>query len=382
MTRHVFALVVCGAFTLAGCQESHVTKRSPTSPGVASRGAGNGAGTTAAGACDVLVPEDQPTIQDGIGAAGSGQTVCVEPGTYEEDVVLDRDVTLQGRTAARGGDPAVVDGRISVQADGATVRRLVISPSEEFTPAGFPDPYGVLVTASDVVVEGNVIRDITGNAAAADGSFTVHGIQVFGGAPPLTGIALRGNLVTGLTNDGDAAAGWPNYGGVAGIKLQAGLDGVQVTGNRIEDLHSAGWAWGVVLTHSASAAGVPENVTVTGNTVTAVNDGSVFDVVEDRSAAPYPGSAFGIDGGAEADQATLRYNNLLAPNGAESKDQDDALVAECNWWGHRSGPSNAGGQGTLALERGTAAIDFRPWLTAGAPARACNGGTGPGSGGR
>jgi hypothetical protein len=193
-------------------------------------------------------------------------------------------------------------------------------------------------------------------------------------------------VVRGFRSDGDPTT-WPMYGGIAGVKLQAAVDGATVTGNHVVDHHSAGWAYGVVLTTSGSAPGSPSDVTVERNHLAGLNDGSVYDVFtgvnDGRGAAPYPGSAFGIDGNAEASGATVVRNSLLAPNGVESKDGDATLVAKCNWWGSKTGPTHDGnpdGEGTWALERNGATIEYTPWLVAPAPSNACTGGTEPGNG--
>lgn len=338
----------------------------------------------AAGGCDAVVPDDHPTIQAAVDAASDGDVVCVRQGTYAEDVEVDVGVALRGRTAPGSNAPAVLDGRISVTADGAAVRRLRITSSETFSGGTFPHPFGVRVTASDVVVEHNVIEDLQADLTGGGGSFTLHGVQVFGPeGEDVSGVTVRDNVIRGFRSEGDP----DEYGGVAGVKVQADAEDVAVRGNRIVDHHSAGWVWGVVLTHSGSAPGVPGNVTVESNHGSGLNDGTVYDVFDGpndgRDSAPYPGSTVGIDGDADAAEATLRYNDLLAPNGAESKDPDAALVAECNWWGDRSGPThddNADGTGTWALERGGATVDYAPWLVAPAPSRACVGGTDGGRG--
>lgn len=317
--------------------------------------------------CDIVVPEDYGTVQEAVDDANSGDAICIRPGTYPENVTVDVDVTLQGTTAPNSAKPAVIDGWVSLEADGSALRRLVVTRTSTFTASGFtPDPFGVRVTASDTVVADTVVHGLTD---AADNEWAaLNGIQVFG-AEPLSNVTIRDNEVRDTTKD--------DVGGVAGIKLQADLTGVDITGNSVTDLHSSGWVWGVVLAGSGSADGYPKNVLVEDNTMDRLNDGSVYDVVEGRDARPYPGSAFGIDGGGNADEATVRYNNLLAPNGAESKDADNTLVAECNWWGTRSGPThddNPDGDGTWAFERGDGTIDYTPWLNAPAPSRSCVGG--------
>lgn len=318
--------------------------------------------------CDLVVPDEYESVQEAVDDADAGDTICVRPGTYTENVTVDVEVTLRGRTPADSENPAVIDGWVSLDADGSQLRQMVVSRTSPFTTSGFtPDPFGVRVTASDTVVAGNIVRDLT-DTADPDKWGALNGIQVFG-SESLSDVTVRDNEVRDITKE--------VVGGVAGIKLQADVTAVEVTGNSVTDLHSSGWGWGVVLTGSGSADGYPEDVLVEDNTVDRLNDGTEYDVVESRDAVPYPGSAFGVDAGAKADEATVRYNNLLAPNGAESKDEEDTLVAECNWWGSKSGPTdedNPDGEGTWALERGSATIDFRPWLNAPAPSRACVGG--------
>jgi len=42
----------------------------------------------------IHVPGDQPTIQAGISAAGPGDTVLVDPGTYNEKIIINKALTL------------------------------------------------------------------------------------------------------------------------------------------------------------------------------------------------------------------------------------------------------------------------------------------------
>lgn len=368
-------LLLIPAFALVACEQPTAAPGvSPVDGTSASASAGAGAGTAPSEECDVTVDPGE-SVQDAVDAATADATVCVEPGTYEENVSVTSPVTLQGRTAPRGGDPATIDGWVSLDADGSGLRRMAVTRSDAVDAPSI-DAFGIRVTADNTVVAGNVVHSLTGESAEFG---AINGIQVFGGEA-LTDVEVTRNVVRDLRND--------EVGGVAGVKLQADLTDVAVAGNRVTDLHGAGWGWGIVLTGSESAGNHPKDVTVTENTVERVNDGSVFDVFagpnDGRDAVPFPGGAFGIDGGSQADEATLERNNLLAPNGVESKDGDDALVATCNWWGDRSGPTddgNPGGSGTWALERDGATVEYTPWLNAPAPSNACVGGEKPGNAG-
>lgn len=377
---------------LGGCQEHPISSLDGEQPAVTNGQSGSTAALAAK--CDLVVPDDEATIQTGVNTAGDGETICVEPGTYEETVeIATKNVTLHGRTAPHSGNPAILDGSFSVGSSGVTVRRFRITSSEVVTNDPFPHPFGVRVTNSNVRIENNVIEGFQADLSdksSEDDSFSIHGVQVFGaGDPDVSNVTIRNNVIRGFQSEGDPD-NWPRHGGIAGVKIQADVNGATITGNQITDHHSAGWVWGIVLTTSENAEGVPQNVTVEENHIDGLNDGSVYDVFDGRDqgrgAAPFPGSAVGIDGDALASGTTVRGNNLLAPNGAENKDEENELVAECNWWGSRSGPTaddNSGGKGTWVLEHSNTDktdIRYTPWLNAPAPSQACIGGKTPRTG--
>lgn len=94
------SLVTLVAVAFGACQDEVVSPDSPTADASRGRGGGppgNGPAVPAAG-CDVTVPDEQPTIQDGVDAAGSGDEVCVEAsgGPYREQVVVNEDLILKG----------------------------------------------------------------------------------------------------------------------------------------------------------------------------------------------------------------------------------------------------------------------------------------------
>jgi hypothetical protein len=67
--------------------------------------------TLASRGCDVYVPDDFPTIQAAIDAAGNEQTICVRQGIYYETIdMLGKDLTLR---ALEGPEVTVIDAFLS-----------------------------------------------------------------------------------------------------------------------------------------------------------------------------------------------------------------------------------------------------------------------------
>lgn len=63
-----------------------------------------GGGPPGTRACDIVVPDDYSTIQAAVDAAASEETVCVRDGTYVEQVVISKSLTLK---AVGGASPTI-----------------------------------------------------------------------------------------------------------------------------------------------------------------------------------------------------------------------------------------------------------------------------------
>ena len=107
------------------------------------------------------------TIQAAINAAADGDTIIVAPGTYDESVTVNKDVTLLGANfghpgnGARG-DESVITGCVQFTAAGAgaELNGFEIAGTSGFG-AGLDRPVGVLIGADNVNVTNNVM---TGSA--------------------------------------------------------------------------------------------------------------------------------------------------------------------------------------------------------------------------
>jgi len=72
--------------------------------------------------CNIQVPSQYPTIQAGIDAAVAGDTVCVGPGKFNENVTINKSLRLSGRGASKttinGKDADASDSALYVAGDG------------------------------------------------------------------------------------------------------------------------------------------------------------------------------------------------------------------------------------------------------------------------
>lgn len=98
----------------------------------------------------------QPSIASLIAAASSGDTVIVPPGTYREQLVIDKQVTLigEGRPVIDGGGTGDV---VVITADGVTIRGFVIEGSGTNVS---DEPTAVRLRGNNAVVEDNIIRNV------------------------------------------------------------------------------------------------------------------------------------------------------------------------------------------------------------------------------
>lgn len=184
---------------------------------------------------------DHPTIQDGINNAIAGDVIEIDPGIYNEQVVIDRAVTLQGAgigsTILDGNDKSAsgsVGIRLNADVDNVNIYDLSIT---EYTT-------GILRAANTPsVTENIVIEDV-------DSSNNYNGGIHFSGSSSAQNI--RFTRVTANNNDGPTFIGRGifmqshdkeniivedgtfNNNRIAGIDLNIGaLDGVRITGNNV-----------------------------------------------------------------------------------------------------------------------------------------------------
>ena len=138
----------------------------------------------------IKVPQDQPTIQAGINAAGTGDTVLVAPGTYVENInFMGKAITV---TSSDGPKVTIVDGNAA-----APVAAFVKSETTSSVLSGFTLQNGVGTFDFQYMGGGvsinNASPTIKGNVIQTSSAGYGGGISVYFGSPIITGNTVQLN---------------------------------------------------------------------------------------------------------------------------------------------------------------------------------------------
>ncbi len=202
----------------------------------------------------LMVPDEYPTIQEAVNHASIGDTVFVRDGVYDENVLIDQPLTLEGENSSStmiigtgGSNPNAVLtlAANNVKISGFTVESLNYSNATMYA-------YGIWVEGNDCTITGNVIQNTyTGIFCSTQSSTTItqntiesshkNGICFYGGNQN----NISGNNVTGNSVSGIEMAGYSNtisenniQGNYRGIGL--GTTYSVVFGNNIESNTESG----------------------------------------------------------------------------------------------------------------------------------------------
>ncbi len=107
----------------------------------------------------IVVPQDYPSISGAIAKASMGDTIFVKKGIYNENIVIDKPISLEGEdktlTIIDGGDKGTV---VWINANDTVVREFTIQNSgNNFTDSGIYLNYSVGSSISDNLVVNNNI---------------------------------------------------------------------------------------------------------------------------------------------------------------------------------------------------------------------------------
>jgi len=317
---------------------------------------------------DVIdVPGDYPTIQDAIDAASDDDTIVVAAGLYEENVNIDKSLTLKGAQAG-------VDARTRSGAE------TIIEPDEGT---------GIrIITAADgvVVIDGLTVQNAEHGIATPEptmaADITVKNIRVlnpteFGISPTFTlTTTVEYCYVEGAIQAINAGALVPFEPTVATfrnneiVNSQFGFTGYfkkdsLIEGNVVRDF----------ATEGTGISGSFLNTEIRNNTVTGYIDGAALSFEEhygrklsenvNVEGNTFTGNNLGIyvfDTQTTLTGITVNFNNIDGNSRYGVWNQGgETLDATKNWWGDAGGPSGRGPGGGDDI---STKVLYSPWLGA------------------
>ena len=347
-------------------------------------------------------PGSYTTIQAAVNAANPGDIIQVCAGTYHENVLVNKTLTINGAQAG-----VAVGGRTFGGASEATVAGAQpVGASAVFT-----------LTASGVTVDGFSVTDTVNTVGAASG-FDVKNTA--------SGAAIKNNIIDGISTTDTTGNGTAQA-----VYLEAGPDGVQILNNSMNNVHSNRSAKGVLIGDSNST-NPSLNVTIQGNTISNVtsdtrgaygvqiNNGNGATAntglkIQNNTMTNLTGTAGWVHAvGLEANTPGVlvsgnSINNIVSPGtdriavwfenedtsfntGHVNHNNLDVTIAAfgiavhpalssggsvdgtCNWWGSAAGPGPVGPDSGAQVSPN---VVYQPWLIA--PGGACIGGNVPAS---
>jgi len=316
---------------------------------------------------DVInVPDDYSTIQEAIDDADPFDTIEVEAGTYNENIIIDKSLTVE---SVEGAGVTIIDAQLADMAvlingantiatfDGFTVRNYEVCGilAGAFATKWGDDPY-------EVHILNNIVEE--------PGPLDVHNncIQVGDGT---TGTII-GNEVSG------ALLVSPDWSG-SGI-LVAGSSNVLVSDNHVHDCEGGIQIVGYAVYRDAPAQGnlVENNLVEDCKAGISIQMNSIDTIIRYNDVLNNDtgiGSVGNISWEMTIPSGTeIHYNNIFGnvnygvKSSVWSSGDPEQVDATCNWWGDTSGPNGVGtGTGDVVSEN----VDFSPWLLGTVPDAMC-----------
>ena len=262
--------------------------------------------------CSMWVPYDEGTIGEAFLAAVHGDVVCVDHGTYQENIdFLGMDVHLLG---AAGPTATFIDG-----GGFDSVVRFQTEEGPDATLQGFTITGGLAEYGGGLYIDGAsptlLNLSITSNEASSSGSAYGGGIYMVDASPSLSQIEVSGNVVTG-TDSYSSVYG----GGIAMEYSSPFINQVEVIGNVAEAVSWEGYPAGAGI-YAIGGAPRLTDVTILENELgggwsssAAGFDGfytavEMVDVVVADNTASYPYGTVSVGEGSSLDNVVVQDNS-------------------------------------------------------------------------
>ena len=279
------------------------------------------------------------TIQYAINDARvvDGDTINVAAGTYNEDILISKGLTIQ---SSAGADNTTIHGSgvgssyymIRIYHSDVTFNGFTVTNPDY---QGGADASGILVgtyppnpgvSVNNTRILNNIIKEIRNGTGGTPSGFGATGINIGAGAP--SNIVISGNIIEDIHNPPGASIDH-----TCGINVWDNGSGIVISNNSISNIKYNG-----ILFQYAN------NVHVTSNNITLCPVGIKID--------PYTGAVvLGV---------TIDHN-IIVENSDYGVDNHapNLINAQNNWWGCNDGPGIVGpGSGDKVSDN----VTYDPWL--------------------
>jgi hypothetical protein len=353
----------------------------------------------AAGPCAVGATETYTTIQSAVNDVNCS-VINVDPGTYTENVIIGRTLTLNGAQTGndariRSGTESILNGNITINASNVTVDGFTVNGPADQGSAAFVLQAGTGNT--NETVQNNIINN-PGRAASIQTSNTTFTQNVVNNSITAgDGFQANSIPVNHLTFSDNNFSGTALTNYNADITIIEGNSTVVVSGNNsngdgtliaLFKTNGAQITGNTVVGDGASSAiyigGGDSNVTVSGNTVssagTAVNVTNFFNQIGQNSNITITGNTLNSNSyGVKIQPASVSVTNSVTVSRNQITGNtvfgvfndvssgNNTLNATCNWWNAANGPGPVGP--SLTGDRVSA-----PWLVSSNLNGSCIGG--------
>ena len=345
-----------------------------------------GGSKTKAAPATCTVPGSHATIQLAVSDL-SCSTINVAPGVYTENVTISRSLTLNGAQAANpvagrtfpSASESTVNGQITVQAANVTIDGFSL------TNPGQASGIIIKTAGDDALITNNIIDTI----GAASLNANTQAIYLENGPDGVNVLGNRINNVAGILSSnggiyiGDSTSGNPSLN-------------ILIEGNSISNITSVSkGAYAIHVNNGASTAPSATGYTtveIRNNTINNLTGGGWAHaiglegdtpgvIVEDNSLSNV------VAPGVDRIAVWFEDNPSFATGEVHNNNFNDGIViygiavqptlsggpvdGVCNWWGSASGPGPIGpGAGAKVSPK----VSYAPWLISPAPGGACIGG--------
>jgi hypothetical protein len=337
---------------------------------------------------------DFSSIQAAVNAAPAGTTIDVASGTYNENVVIDKTLTINGaqngvdartRTGVQESILNNSAGAFNIHANGVTIDGFTL---QEQTAMDQGVSIAVTNQYSGYQILNNIITGnhfgLYANSSGVSTSLVRHNLFADNNAPGASsGNGIYADQGTkNLTIDENRFTGHLNAGIIFAGSDPATQSGIQVTDN--QDVDDAGFVFynasdvtviGNEITNddigsAIVAGGNVHGMLITGNTVSKgayagvrvadfLAGGPNSDITANGNTLLRNGFGFRESDAGSSDQVQFQFNRVVGNDVAASNELTDPSVqtdAQNNWWGCNDGPGFAGCHDISGN------VDIEPWL--------------------